>query len=320
MAQADSQPVAQTKPQSRSRFNLAAKESLAAYLFLLPNIIGFAIFTLIALIWSLALAFTNWDILTPLNSFEAYQKIFVGFDNFTRLLTSDSAFLGALWNTFVYTVTTVPITMLLALVLAIVLNQPLRGRLFFRAAYFMPTIVSTVVIALIWGWLYNPDFGPINYILIQFGIQNPPTWTSSITWSMPSMVIMSIWKSTGYLVVLYLAGLQAVPQHLYEAASIDGAGAWNRFRHITLPLLTPTTFFVLITSLIGSFQAFEQALILTDGGPANSTRTIVLYIYQRAFSFLQMGYGAAMAWILCVIILIITLIQWRLQQRWVHYE
>ncbi|MDQ3655536.1 MAG: sugar ABC transporter permease, partial [Chloroflexota bacterium] len=160
----------------------------------------------------------------------------------------------------------------------------------------------------------------LNYVLYELGVDSPPNWLATRTWAMPSVIILSVWKQVGYNMVIFLAGLQAIPSSLYEAASIDGAGRWQRFRNITLPLLTPTTFFVLVISIIGSLQVFDAVLVLTDGGPANATRTIVYHIWEEAFVFLEMGYAAAVAWILFVMVFLVTLLQWKLQKRWVHYE
>jgi multiple sugar transport system permease protein len=199
------------------------------------------------------------------------------------------------------------------------MNSSIRGITVFRGIFFIPVITSAVAVAMIFRWLYNRDFGLINLALAFVGLPSVP-WLSSTAWAMPAVILMAIWKRVGYDMVIYLAGLQAIPPQLYEAAQIDGAGRWHRFRHITLPLLTPTTFFILVISLIGSFQVFDLAFILTSGGPGNATNTIVMYVYNQAFQFFHMGYAAAVAWVLFAIILVITLIQWRIQKRWVHYE
>ena len=288
------------------------REAIAGYLFLLPNLVGFLIFTALAVVASAAISLTDWDLLS--------SPKFVGLDNYRELLTDDPLFRKVLLNTFYFTFVSVPLTIVISLGLALALNQGIRGLAIYRAAYFMPVITAMVVVALIWRWFYNPDFGVLNYLLNQLGIRRPPNWLADQRWAMPAVMIMAIWKHVGYNMVIFLAGLQAIPANLYEAASIDGAGRWERFRYVTLPLLTPTTFFVLIISLIGSLQVFDAVLVLTDGGPANATRTIVFHIWEQAFRFLHMGYASAIAWILFFIIFLITLVQWRLQGRWVHYE
>lgn len=292
--------------------SLGSRETIAGYLFLLPNIVGFVIFTALAVVASAGISLTEWDLLS--------DPVFVGFDNYVELFTNDPLFRTVLWNTFYFTIVSVPASTIIALALALVFNTGLRMIPLFRTAYFLPVITATVVVALIWRWFYNPDFGILNYVLWRLGVDSPPNWLASRTWAMPAIIIMATWKQVGYNMVIFLAGLQAIPSTLYEAASIDGAGRWRRFLNITLPLLTPTTFFVLVISIIGSLQVFDAVLVLTDGGPANATRTMVYHIWQEAFVFLEMGYAAAVAWVLFFIVFLVTLAQWRLQRRWVHYE
>jgi multiple sugar transport system permease protein len=296
----------------RRRMSLGNRETIAGYLFLLPNIVGFVIFTALAVLASAAISLTEWDLLS--------DPVFIGFDNYIELFTNDPLFRTVLWNTFYFTIVSVPASTVIALVLALVFNTGLRMIPLFRTAYFLPVITATVVVALIWRWFYNPDFGILNYVLWRLGVDSPPNWLASRKWAMPAIIIMATWKQVGYSMVIFLAGLQSIPSSLYEAASIDGAGRWRRFLNITLPLLTPTTFFVLVISIIGSLQVFDAVLVLTDGGPANATRTMVYHIWQEAFVFLEMGYAAAVAWVLFFIVFLMTLLQWKLQRRWVHYE
>ena len=295
-----------------ARGALARRETIAGYLFLLPNMIGFVIFTALAVVASAAISLTSWDLLS--------DPEFVGLQNYAELLTDDPLFRTVLWNTFYFTVVSVPASTAIALGLALLFNTGLRAIPLFRTAYFLPVITATVVVALVWRWFFNPDFGILNYMLYRLGVDSPPNWLASRTWAMPSVIILAVWKQVGYNMVIFLAGLQAVPSTLYEAASIDGAGRWKRFRDITLPMLTPTTFFVLVISIISSLQVFDAVLVLTNGGPANATRTMVYHIWEEAFVFLEMGYAAAVAWILFLIVFLVTLLQWKLQKRWVHYE
>jgi multiple sugar transport system permease protein len=294
------------------RSALARRETLAGYLFLLPNAIGFIIFTALAVVASAAISLTQWDLIS--------DPVFIGFDNYVTLFTDDPLFRTVLWNTFYFTIVSVPASTLIALALALLFNTGLRMIPLFRTLYFLPVITATVVVALIWRWFYNPDFGILNYLLWEMGVEAPPNWLADRTWAMPAIIIMAVWKQVGYNMVIFLAGLQAIPDNLYEAAAIDGAGRWQRFWNITLPLLTPTTFFVLVITIIGSLQVFDAVLVLTDGGPANATRTVVYHIWEEAFVFLEMGYAAAVAWILFFIVFLVTLVQWKLQGRWVHYE
>lgn len=293
------------------RLNLRGQATVAGYLFLLPNIIGFLVFSSIPVLATFAISLLDWDMIR--------RPTFVGFANYAALLGEDEVFRQVLRNTGYFVAGTVPAGIILGLLLALAMNTRVPGITVFRAVFFVPVITSSVAVAMIWRWLYNKDFGLVNTALMAVDIP-PIPWLSSSAWAMPAVIFMAIWKRVGYDMVIYLAGLQAIPPQLYEAAEIDGAGAWHRFWYITLPLLTPTTFFILIISIIGSFQVFDLAFVLTSGGPGNATNTIVMYVYNQAFQFFHMGYAAAVAWILFAIILAITLIQWRVQKRWVNYE
>jgi multiple sugar transport system permease protein len=298
------------KPTWRKRFP-GLSQWLEALPYLLPTIIGFFVFVLGPVVASFLLSFTQWDILTP--------PKWIGLGNYEKMFFDMPLFWKTLRNTFYYTILYVPASVVLPLLVAVVTNQRLRGITFYRSVYFLPVVTSTVAVALVWQWLYNPEFGPINYLLGLAGIKGPG-WTTSPQWAMPAIVVMSVWQGLGYNMVIYLAGLQGIPEEFYEAAAIDGATSWRRFAHITVPLISPTTFFVLIISIIGSFQVFEQTYILTQGGPAYSTLTISFYIYQQAFQWFHMGFGAALSYVLFVIILVFTLIQFKVQRRWVFYS
>jgi len=204
----------------------------------------------------------------------------------------------------------------LSLALAVVMNRPIRGITFFRTAYFIPVVTSWVAVGLIWRWLYNPEYGLINWILSLFGLKGPD-WLVSKTWAMPAIIIVNIWKNLGFNTMIFLAGLQGIPEDLYEASKLDGANQWQQFHYITLPMISPTTLFLTITSVIGSFQVFDAIYNMTRGGPEESTMVIVYYLWENAFGFLRMGYAAAMAWILFLIVFTLTLIQWRLSSKWV---
>lgn len=199
------------------------------------------------------------------------------------------------------------------------LDQPLRRQTFFRVVYFLPVVTSTIAAALVWAWLFNSNFGLINAGLSLVGVTDLPKWMGSTRWAMPAIIIVSIWQNLGYAMVLFLAGLQNIGKDVHDAAALDGATGWDRFWHVTLPLLSPTTFFVLVISIIGSFQVFELVLVMTKAGPANATNTLVYYIYQNGFQFYQMGYASAAAMVLFLIVLAFTLIQYKLQRRWVHH-
>ncbi len=296
------------QPSRWSRF--FSNEHVVGYLFVAPLILGLLIFTYGPVLAAFFLSFTKGDyISTPK---------WIGLGNYQALLNED-LFWKSMQNTLYYVVGVVPAGLLLSLLLALAMNQKLRGIIFFRSIFFLPTITSSVAISLMWLWIYNPEFGVLNFLLKQIGIKGP-TWLSSSTWAMPAIIIMSIWRGLGYNMLIYLAGLQGIPEVYYEAAEIDGAGSWAKFRNITLPLLSPTTFMLLILSLIGAFQVFEYTYVMTGGGPVYATLTIVLHIYNNAFRSFQMGYASALAYVLFFILLALTLLQLRFQKRWVHYE
>lgn len=292
----------------RALTGLQRDETLSGLLFILPNFLGFLIFSLFPILFAAYIMFTQWNL--------SSTPELVGFTNFATMW-NDHLFWKTLGNTAYYTFVAVPIGVFLAFWLAILLNRNMPGTVFFRTIYFLPQITLTVAAAIVWRWLYNPEFGLFNYLLGMIGIEGPK-WLSSTTWAMPAIIIMGNWQGIGFAMLIMLAGLQGIPGEYYEAAEIDGANAWQSLRHITLPLLTPTIFFVVITSLIGAFQGFDQFQVMTQGGPAKSTTTLVMYIYQNGFSFFKMGYGSALAFVLFVFILIVTLVQWILAKRWVY--
>ena len=283
---------------------------LEPYLYLLPTILGLTLFSAGAVVASFLISFTAWDMITP--------PELVWFENYLSLWRSD-LFWEVVINTLYFIVLAVPLSVSCSLALALAANTELRGITFFRTAYFLPVVSSMIAVALVWSWIFNPEYGLLNYLIrVMFGVQGP-AWLDSTTWALPAMVIVTVWKGLGYSMVIFLAGLQNIPQDLYHAATIDGAGVWKRFRHITLPNLSPTTFFVLVITFINAFQVFEQTYILTRGGPANSTLTMSFYIYQNAFQYFQMGKAAALSYVLFAAIFIVTLIQFRIQKRWVFY-
>jgi multiple sugar transport system permease protein len=279
-------------------------------LFLLPNLIGMLMFSLVPVTASLVLTLFEWDLITP--------AVFVGLNNFRRLM-GDADFVEAFRHTLTYLVGYVPLVTASGLFLAVLLNQKLRFTGFYRTAFFLPVISSWVAVSLLWRWLFNPMTGPINHLLALVGIAGPP-WLYDPTWAMPAIIITSVWKDAGFIAVLYLAGLQSIPSEYYEAASIDGADLWSQFRKITVPLLTPTTFFVITVSMIGSFQVFEQVYIMTEGGPGGATTVLAERIFKYAFRYGLMGYAAAYSWLLFALIFAVTLVQIRFQRSWVHYE
>ncbi len=287
-----------------SRRKRKIRQSLVAYSFIAPNFVGFLIFTMGAILFSFVLAFMHWDGSNPMQ--------FAGLTNFFKLF-GDKAFIDAFWNTIVYTVFSVPLTMACALGLALLLNQKLIGRNFFRTAMFFPYVASLVAVAVVWNMLFNPDMGPINMILYNLGIdpENLPGWAADRHWAMVTVIFFGIWKSMGYYMVIYLAGLQGINTDLYEAAGMDGAGTWQKFLNITLPQLAPTTFFVTVMLTIQSFKVFDQILLLTEGGPGTSTLVLVYHIYNEAFISWDLGYSSMVALVLFLLVLGITIVQFR---------
>ncbi len=294
-------------PSTRRR---QVSKHLVAYSFILPNLLGFAIFTLIPMVFSLLLAFMHWD--------GANQVSWAGLANFQRLLR-DETFNIALKNTLYYVAGTVPTTMLASLGLAMVLNQPLRGRNFFRTTYFFPYVASLVAVAVVWNLLFFPSAGPVNEALRSLGVQNPPRWAASVDWAMPTVILASIWRGMGYYMIIYLAALQGIPARLYEAAAIDGANAWQKFRYVTLPMLTPATFFISIMLTISSFKVFDLIMVMTGGGPGRATNVLVIHTYNTAFREFRFGYSSAIAMVLFVLVLAITIAQFYMERRWVRY-
>jgi multiple sugar transport system permease protein len=284
------------------------RKALVAYSFIAPNFLGFAIFTLGPILFAFALAFMHWDGSNPIT--------FAGLDNFWRLF-GDRAFITAFWNTILYTVLAVPMTVVCALGLAMLLNQKLPGRNFFRAAMFFPYVASLVAVAVVWNMLFNPEMGPINMLLYTMGVdpKDLPRWAADKDWAMITVVLFGVWKSMGYYMVIYLAGLQGINPDLYEAASIDGATAWQKFVHITVPQLGPTTFFVTVMLTIQSFKVFDQIYLLTQGGPGTSTLVLVYHVYNEAFVSWDLGYSSMVALVLFFVVLAITVVQFRLRKE-----
>lgn len=285
------------------------REAIYGYIFMSPWIIGFILFTAGPMIASFVLGFYRTDFLT--------ETRFIGAKWYLNLFT-DRIVHKALGNTAVYTFVMVPCSTVIALMIAVLLNQGIKGQSVWRTIYYLPSVVSGVAVALLWRWLYQPDVGLFNSILAWFGIQGP-RWVYSEEWAMPSIILMSLWGS-GSAMLVFLAGLRAIPTALYEAAEIDGAGPIRRFFTITIPLLTPTIFFNVVMNIIGSWQMFSQALVMTEGGPNNATLSIVLHIYNTAFNNSYFGYASAQAWLLFLIVILFVLIALRSAGAWVHYE
>ena len=306
---APGQTLVASPPRARTHLSQRGIEELTAYLFISPWVIGFLVFTLGAMLFSLGLSTFESDLLS--------SSKFVGLGNY-RMMFDEPLFTKALTVTFFYTFLTVPFATVIALCIALLLNQKVYPLGFWRTVYYLPAVVSGVAVALLWGWVLNPEYGLLNQGLKIFGITGP-RWFGSEQWAVPGLVLIALW-GTGTNMLLYLAGLQSIPTEIQEAARIDGAGAFGVFFNVTLPLLTPTVFFNVVMNIIGSFQVFTNAYVLTGGGPNNATLTMVLYIYREGFQLFHFGYASSLAWVLFTIILIFTLLIVRSSALWVYYE
>ena len=292
---------------------LAREDRRDFWLFLSPWVLGFLCFGAGPIVASLVLSFTDYSIFRP--------PRWVGLANYREMLTADPLIAKALWNTLFYTAFAVPLGTVCALLLAVLLNQKVRGLSVWRTVFYLPAVVSGVAMAVLWRWIFNPEIGLANTLLRPFlrVLDLPdPTWLLDPMLAKPAYVLMSVWGVGGGMII-FLAALQGIPRHLYEAAEIDGAGALSRFRHVTLPMLTPVIFFSLTMGFIGSFQIFTQAYVMSGRGVDNSTLFYVLYLFEQAFRYFRMGYAAAMAWVLFAIVLVVTVVQFRLAKRWVFY-
>lgn len=278
---------------------------------IMPALIGTVIFILIPVIGSFLISLTRWNLIS--------NPKFIGLNNYIKLLC-DPLFYNVLFVTSVYAIIVVIFSIIIPLILAVALNEKIKGLVLFRTAYFLPVITPMVVAAIVWSWIFDPNNGILNFFLVQIGIQNPPLWLFDKFWAVIAIIIVSIWKNIGYNMVIFLAGLQGIPETLYEAGELDGATGFKKLWHITVPLLTPTIFFVCIMSTISSFQVFDLIYLMTGGGPENSTMVIVYWLYKNAFEFFKIGYASSIAYVLFIIILILTLIQWKFRKKWVMFE
>ena len=302
--------IAREEPKTKKKKILSkqTRETLIAYSFIAPNFIGFAVFTLVPVIFALVLAFMDWNGVTPMR--------FIGIENFTRML-SDKEFLDALWHTIVFVAVSVPLTIVCSLALAMLLNQKIFARNFFRTVTFFPYVASLVAVAAVWNFLFSPAMGPVNQFLSSIGVENLPKWAAGKDTAMLTVILFSVWKNMGYYMVIFLAGLQGVNSELYESASLDGANAWQRFRNVTLPQIAPTTFFVTSMVIIQSFKVYDIIYMITQGGPGTSTMVLVYKIYNEAFvGTPEYGYASAVSMVLFLMVLLVTLVQFRGEKKY----
>ena len=301
--------AARTGPRTGRRRSRGWRNTAWVLFFLLPSAIPLVAFTLVPMVTSAWISLHKWNLISPMR--------FVGLDNYTKLL-QDPVTRGVFGHTLLYIVGYLPLVYIGGLGLAMALNQAFRGRSFFRSAYFLPVVTSWVVVALVWQWLLNPSNGLVNSILGHLHLPQPGWWTDP-TWAMPSVILASAWKDLGFVMVILLAGLQSIPADIQDAARIDGANAWQRFRRITLPLLSPSSFFVLVISLINGFQVFDQVYVMTGGGPSGSSQVVVGQIYDLTFRYGRAGEASALSWLLFAVILVITAVQLRGEKKWVTH-
>ena len=283
------------------------KTDLVGYAFLAPNLIGFLVFTLIPFAYSFYISFFKWDAIGDME--------FVGLRNYIKLF-QDSGFRISLKNTMYYTFVNVPLVLIFGMILALCIHKIPRCKTFFRTTYFLPNLVTVVSIAIVWQALYHPTYSPFSMLLRSLGVEHVPKWVSDTKWAMPCIIIMSTWINAGYYMVIFLAALNNIPVSLYEAAAMDGANNWKKFWNITLPQLSPTLFFASIIAIINSFKVFDQVALLTQGGPGRSTNVLVYYIYQQGFTYYRFGTASAAAYILFFLIMIVTIIQFKVQNKW----
>lgn len=302
--------VAQLRTQVKMRTS-RRHQAVLGYVFAAPWILGFIIFGLYPMGMSLYYSLCRYDVLRV--------PEFIGFGNFYTLLFEDAYFWTAVWNTLYYTVFRTPVAILGSLLLAVLVNSAAHGVRLFRTVYFLPSIIGGVVMSVLWLWIFNPQYGLLNSFLAFFGIPGP-LWLNSPEWSKPSLILMSLWSIGGGRMLVFLAALQTIPLELYEVVDLDGGGWWRKFWHVTLPMISPVLFLWSILEVIFSFQVFTEAYIMTKGGPLNSTMFYNLYLYYKAFDDFDMGYASALAWLLLLISLAITLLQFRFSKHWVYYE
>lgn len=304
--------IVEGKSTSKRRRSLQSGETLAGFLFVSPMMIGVTILVLLPILATLMLSFADWNFVAGIHGLK-----WVGLTNFGKLL-HDPIFIRSVRNNLLFLLV-VPVYMLVSMVLAVIIDRYVYMKGFFKVVYFMPYISSIVAVAVVWQVMFEPSYGPINEFLKSLGISNPPKWIADPNFALISIMMITVWISIGFNLIVYIAGLQSIPKDLYEAADIDGANSWMKFTKITFPLLSPTSFFLLITGIISTFKAFDVIAVLTQGGPMGSTTMMVWYLYDTAFQNLKIGYASSIATVLFFFVLLITLIQWAAQKKWVNY-
>lgn len=302
--------MAKTK---KVRKKITLRQNLTGYTFILPSFIGFILFMIYPILNSFYLSFMDWNMFLG-----AEGSSFIGLENYKDVFANEY-FVAGMTNNFKLVVLAVPLLIATSLLLATLLNGNIFGRGFIRTMYFMPYVATITAAAVVFSAIFHYQYGPVNEFLRMIGISNPPGWTASSDWALPTVALFWVWKNLGYCVVIFLAGLQGISRTYYEAASIDGASKISQFFHITLPLVSPTTFFLTITSVIASFQIFAEVNVMTQGGPGTATYTTVFHIFEQAFERFNMGYASAVSWVFFLVIVFVTILQWWGQKKWVNY-
>lgn len=293
---------------------LDKNENLTGYMFIGLSLVGVFVFSILPLILSFIFSFTDWNLISPLSSVK-----FVGFNNYIDMF-SDKVFYISLKNNFLFAIYTIPVQLSLGLLIAVLINKHCFGKNVLKAVYFLPYISSTVAIATVWMFLFQPSFGPVNEVLKTIGVMHRPNWLTDMNWALPSVAAMYSWQNIGYDIIIFIAGLQIIPIELYESSSIDGANWFNKFKYITLPMIRPTMFFLIITEIMSTFRVFDQIQVLTEGGPGNATSVLVYYLYKISFRYYKIGYGSAITIALFIIIFLITFLQWKGRDKWTGEE
>lgn len=294
---------------SKEKKRQLRKEFAAGVGFILPSFLGFFVFTLIPVVMSLGLSFTEWNFLRGIEDIE-----FNGLQNYLDLF-SDERFVQSFTNNIVFTIVTIPACLILGLIFAELISKYVLGKSVVKILFFIPYIASVVAVCVVWQVLLQPSFGPVNQILTALGVQDPPKWLVDFHWALPSVMFIYVWQQVGYYVIVFLAGINNISKDIYEAAEIDGASGIRQFFSITIPLVSPTTFFLSIMGIIGSFKVFDHISVLTDGGPGNATSVMAFYVYETAFEDYKMGYANTLAWALFLLIFLVTIVQWKYQAK-----
>lgn len=299
--------------QAKKSLSLKTRETIKGYLFITPSFLGFILFSLFPLILTVILSFSEWNLVSGLSGIK-----FIGLDNFIQL-SQDKGFIQSLVNNLKFVLFALPLLLVGGFFLSVLIHNFAYGKKFFKTIFFFPYISSIVAVATVWRVIFQPSYGPINELLRFIGVENPPAWLMDGKWALFTIAMMYVWQEIGYYILIYITGLQSIPEELYEAAKIDGASRWQQILHVSVPLVSPTTFFLFVTGMISTFKVFDAVQILTQGGPGTQSSVLVYYLYRESFRFYRVGYGSAISMVLFLIVFTITALQMKMQKRWVNY-